>query len=493
MLEMEDCSAVYAPDTVPLPDWAMAAGPISATSGPMLLLDDYFIAMAAGQVRVVMSPERDPAIANPIVDGSQDRNFQPFFTVDRRPEDGRWRLWYGGWVDRRQFSVADLYYMESDDGIHWIRPPRKCAIPPVQFGSEVIDRGPAWGDPQTRYFYTYWLRDVMPDGSKVGGTHVAVSADGFTFRRLVPDRPVIVHNHDITNIWCDPIRRKYLATWSIFREDPRWQGSRRTTAQCVSDDLVHWSQPWFALRPDPRVEEGDTQFYAMNGYLARGPVVVGMVKVLRDDLRADGVQEDAFGLAPTVLAWSYDGRHWLRDPQNPFLKPDPDPLAFDHAHAWIDEQVLVGDELYLYYCGYRQGHKANRHDERQLGLLRMARDRYVARRAIGDDEAVLRTSALTVDHTVSGMQINANVTAGQLTVQIMDAAGQTPIPGLAHTSCRPISGNNLRHVAIWDTQGDTAARLSALAGRQVTVEFRWRGGDLYAFELMVEREIGGIS
>ena len=116
-----------------------------------------------------------------------------------------------------------------------------------------------------------------------------------------------------------------------------------------------------------------------------------MVKVLRDDLKADQPPEprDAYGIGYTTLAWTRDGEHWTRDREK-FFDRHPQHGAWDHAHAWIDEQVPVGDEVYLYYGGYKSGHKVNRFEERQIGLVKMKRDRYVAREA-GADGGSFRT------------------------------------------------------------------------------------------------------
>jgi hypothetical protein len=68
----------------------------------------------------------------------------------------------------------------------------------------------------------------------------------------------------------------------------------------------------YVLRPDDRVDPGQTQFYAMNGYLRRGDVLIGLVKILHDDWRAGGTPEGAYGVGYTALAWTRDGINWVR-------------------------------------------------------------------------------------------------------------------------------------------------------------------------------------
>ena len=76
-------------------------------------------------------------------------------------------------------------------------------------------------------------------------------------------------NHDVTAIAWDPIRARYVALVSVVL--PEFQ-NRRIPHQSVSDDLIHWKPPWRTITPDPtaQIERGETQFYGVNGMLARG-------------------------------------------------------------------------------------------------------------------------------------------------------------------------------------------------------------------------------
>ena len=162
----------------------------------------------------------------------------------------------------------------------------------------------------------------------------------------------------------------------------------RTPFESVSEDLIHWKPPWQIVAADPSaaVEKGDTQFYGMSGVITRGSLLVGLVKVLRDDLNCEpgktakelhDAKRSFAGLGYTVLARSNDGETWKRDTE-PFLDRNSQPGTWDRAMTWGDCQVLVGDCVYMYYGGYRWGHKADRFTERQIGFAHMPRDRYVA-------------------------------------------------------------------------------------------------------------------
>ena len=109
------------------------------------------------------------------------------------------------------------------------------------------------------------------------------------------------------------------------------------TQHSVSTNLLDWSEPWLVVAPDDRLDGGETQFYAMDGYLTRGDLIIGMVKVLRDDLKADTPPDppDAFGIGYTTLAWTRDGEHWTRD-REPFFDRHPRQGEWDHAHAYFN-------------------------------------------------------------------------------------------------------------------------------------------------------------
>lgn len=459
---VEYCSAIYQPGAAP-----KAGPPVPARPGPHLLIDDVLIAGSTGLAREVVQPARDPAIPNPIVTAREDRCFQPFLSVLRDPATRRFRLWYGAWRDDQHKSRSHLATLESEDGIHFIRPHRICDTPELQFGSEVLDRGPAHPDPASRYLYSYWYE---------GGLRILKSADGYAWQPFT-NGIVVPHDHDITNLSWDPLRQVYVATFSTYITGPHWNGKKRTTMMSFSKDLVTWEPPWYVLTVDGKLDDGETQFYAMSGYLTRGPLRIGLVKVLRDDLKAAGTEPGSFGRAHTSLAWSRDGRNWVRD-RAMFFEPDDNPQAWDHAHAWIDEQLVVGDLVYLYYGGYKQGHKMNRFDERQIGLVRMPLDRYVARRAAGSAPGTLKTVPIQLENPAGTLRLNVNASGGGVRVQVRDAASGALIPGLGFADCERLTTDGLSQEVRW-----RSAAVSAASGKAVQFEFELLHADLFAFEL----------
>jgi hypothetical protein len=227
------------------------------------------------------------------------------------------------------------------------------------------------------------------------------------------------------------------------------------------------------LAPSPSAQSGDegvTEFYGIGRVLARGDLLLGFLKVLRDDLAADpsGPKD---GIGYTVLAWTRNGERWERD-RAPIFDRNPEPGSWDHAMAWLDFPLPVGDEVYLYYGGYARGHKVERFTERQLGLAHLPRDRYVARSADGAGGG-LRTPPVVL--AGSRLTVNARVD-GELRVRVLDARGQ-PLDGFDWKDTAPLRGDQLAHPVRW------SGALAALRGQSIQLEFAFREAQLFAFDL----------
>lgn len=442
------------------------------TAGPFLMLDETLMVEREGVRREVVHPSRWP---EPIVTGYEDGCFQPWVTVIRDPQTRRFRMWYGVPASEGNTSESRLALIESEDGLHWLRPHRLCETPPIQFGASVLDEGPDYPDANRRYKFAWW---------KNGGLQVAASPDGLGWTPLAPG-VVVASNHDITGIDWDPIRKRYISFLS--RYDTETEGpykGLRIPHQSVSDDLVHWKQPWPIVAPDPSaaLEKGETQFYGMSAMLVRGSLLVSLVKVLRDDLNCEPGKTAAelhdtrryAGLGYTVLAWSHDGEHWQRDTE-PFLDRNPQAGTWDRAMAWADDQLIVGDDTYIYYGGYRWGHKAERFTDRQIGFAQIPRDRYVGFTATqGEGRLVTRSAVLDATQ----MTVNARVApeGGELQVRIVDDTGAA-YPGFDWQDSPAIKGDRVNHAVTW--KGD----LHLLASRSARFEFRFRDATLFSFDL----------
>ena len=453
------------------PPGGTAAGgtqPRRLALGEHLFLDDELIASQSNLQRVIEPPQR---LAEPIVTAEQDKCFQPYVSVLRDPQTKRFRMWYNTAVSS---SRSHIGYIESGDGIHFIRPHRELPDPKgveIGFGASVFDEGPEFKDPPRRYKLA-WEQD---------GLFIAFSPDGLNWT-VDSDKRVLSGIGDITALSRDPYRKRYLLTCKLnSRPEDGYKGStpnanegtRRLVGQSFSEDCLHWTDPQRIIVPDDK-DEGITEFYSIGHVIARGGLLIGPLKVLRDDLAHEPGGEKN-GIGYTCLAWTRDGQTWQRD-REPFMDLTATPGTWDRAMTWADTFLPVGDELFIYYGGYARGHKVERFKERQIGFARMKRDRFVARRA-GAEGGTLRTPVVSIDDAAAKMTVNADIAGGELRARVLDVGGAA-VQGFDAADCEPARGDSLAHELRWKRP------LAELRGRPLQFEFVLRDAKLYAFQLV---------
>ncbi|MFC1784458.1 hypothetical protein ACFL0J_02355 [Candidatus Neomarinimicrobiota bacterium] len=450
---------------------------ISLNVGPHLFIDDFLIEDQYLLNRTVNNPTKLP---DPIVwsGWNKDQQWQPYHSVLFDEERKIFRMWYNTPIDTIEVSRCHIGYMESEDGINWIRPHRVLEDPhEIQFGASVIDRGKDFIETNERYIFATHLRP---------GLRISTSPDGFNWTSI-SDEPVFLHNHDISSLHWDPIRQRYIAIisnrlngYEDKNHPTQNDDKRRIPHQNFSKDLVDWDeiQPIFEPKIGVPIEKGETQFYAMSGVITRGDIMIGLVKILRDDLNATAgktakemgdMNRKAAGIGYTVLAWSRDGETWQRDHQ-PFILNNPIPGTFDHAMAWGDEQIVVDDKTFIYYAGYERGHKINRFNERHTGFASMLRDRYVSRDA-DLFEGYLITKPIILNG--NSITVNANIYES-CRVRLLDEH-QRPIQGYDWVE---LNGDSVAHSVKWETD------LDRITNKPVRLEFRMKKTQLFGFDLL---------
>jgi len=404
--------AVAAPAS---PGTKIEPGPqLFVAAGPQLFVDDYLIATQQGLSRVITPPNRHPV---PIVDGVRDHNYQPYMSVIR--ENGRFRLWYSVKAplvppgpDPGIGRLA-LGHTTSVDGIHFAKPAKELAVPAgYQYGASIVRDS-------SGYLMPYFAKAAHTTADEFKGLGFARSPDGLRWT-AVSETPMFSPGElgperapgDITSLVRH--RGRYLMFVKMngygypgkSRHAPV-AGYRRLVGVMTSEDGNTWTLPRRIFAPDDG-DSGITEFYGMGGVVERGGLLIGFLRVLRDDLPAN-TGGSVEGVGYTVLAWSRDGVQWQRD-RAPFLKRG-EPGSWDRAMAWADAQVGDSARTLIYYGGYRSGHKTNPLVDRQIGVAVLKRDRYVARSGTG----MLTTRPFT--HRGGRLFVNARV-GGSLTATV---------------------------------------------------------------------------
>jgi hypothetical protein len=446
--------------------------------GPQLFLDDYLIDRLEGLERWTESPER---LEGPVLDSKTFGCTQPYVSVTHDRERHRFRLWYN--------HGPAVWHAESEDGVRWANP-RVAWDLPRSYGASLVDDGERAREPERRYKLANWqatrAREDRPGDD--GGMYVGFSPDGFRWTAhdgnpVLPtwpegyDKPTRHGVGDIVDVYYDPLSKLYGAAVKVhavpedgYPPGPRaGKGIRRLVGLSKSSDFLRWERPRRIFAPDER-DEGLLEFYGMGAVHVRGSLRIGLVRVLRDDLPCDlGGPRDGIGYS--VLATSRDGLIWQRR-REPFLDRNPGRGTWDHAMSWIGAAVLVGDEVFFYYGGYARGHKVEAATERQIGLARMKRDRYLALAPTGDEGTLVTRPFLVPGGRLT---VNARATRGAVLVRLLDAEGK-PLDDLGAADASPLEGDVLAGEVRWPRP------LERLRDRPVRLEFRLRRASLFGFE-----------
>lgn len=462
---------------------AIAASPTHLDIGedPQLFLDKYVVSHTEGLAYTLHHPARHGG--NPILDSKTFGTTQPYLTVLHDRTLGKYRLWYN--------KGNQIGHVESTDGIRWINDRVAWDLDRC-YGCSIIDDAGRDPDPNRRFKFAAWMatRSKEDKPGDDGGMWVGFSPDGFKWTRIdhpvLPGWPEDYPNWtdygigDIVDVFYDPIRGHYAASVKLnalaadgYIPGPKARDAiRRLIGMSTSDDFLKWKRPWRTMIADS-MDEGLTEFYNIGGMHARGKLLIGFVRVLRDDLPHEP-NAAAEGIGYASLAISRDGRSWHRF-REPFLDRNPQPGSWDRAMTWISDELPIGDEVFLYYGGYARGHKIEPRSERQIGVARIRKDGYMSLRA-GSAGGWMRTHPL-VFH---GRRLEVNLDpgkTGQLRVEIQDIAGN-PAPGYTLDDCDAIRSNSVAGKVTWRGQAD----VGRLAGKVVRLKFVLSDADLYAFQ-----------
>lgn len=465
---------------MPLNSMAAPAQPLDIGTSPQLFLDDYAIDKCTGLRREVRSPQRH---GKPVLDSKTFGVTQSFLTVLRDGDKNRYRAWHN--------NGDALCHAESEDAIHWGNP-RVLKKFGNLCGAGVIDDTGRASDPKRRFKMGAWqLTRALADGKgDNGGTFVSFSPDGLQWtdyekNPVLPTWPEGYGNGnfvrhsvgDIVDVFYDPLRKHYGAAVKLpaLPEDGYAPGPRsarmfrRLVGMSTSMDFMHWEKPWRIFTPDEK-DDGLLEFYSMGGVHTRGSLYIGMLRVLRDDLSCDpGGPKNGIGY--TVLATSRDGVTWHRY-REPFLDRNSDAGSWDHAMTWIGSTLPMGDEVYLYYGGFARGHKIEIKTERQIGLARMKKDRYVALTPEQEQGTLLTRPFL---YPGGKLTLNADAARGAVRVRLLDQDGQ-PMKAFGEGESKPITTDALAAEVQWTQSPRT------LKGKPVRFEFKVRNAALFGFE-----------
>lgn len=464
---------------------------IPIDGGRQLLMDDFLVSSKSTMTRVFHQPVKYPC--NPVMFAQtpeeRPSDYAPCavarFGVWHDDRDQRFKMWY------MSGYAGGLAYAQSVDGIDWERP--ELDVVP---GTNLIlprdihpDSGTVWidhasDDDTTRY--KMMIREPNGRGharfNLVNGNApglMMTSADGIHWSEPVPTGPM----GDRSSFFYNPFRRLWVQSIRSFCDRGRSRHYHEhadfiTSGRWTAGQPVGWA---YADYLDPA---GDSipQLYNLDAAPYES-VMLGLHQILRGPPNGIGAERAEPKLTELFAGTSRDGFHWHRPDRRPFIgaRRVPGSWEFGYIEACGGGCLVVGDELWFYYCAY--GGDPTRRDQPGLangmyghgavGLAKLRRDGLASMqpRFAG---AFLETRP--VRFSGSRLFVNVNTAGAALRVGVLDLNGQ-PVPGYDDGQCIPYAGNCTRAAIRWRED----RTLAALAGQPVCLRFKMDAGELFAF------------
>jgi hypothetical protein len=150
---------------------------------------------------------------------------------------------------------------------------------------------------------------------------------------------------------------------------------------------------------------------------------------------------------------------------NPSGSPVPKGHEFDSGSIFLAAQpIVLENEIRFYYGAYSSGATGGDNYEfaSGIGIATMPRDRFAGLQPLArSDQLTLKKPLENVGQVTlkpitigpsSSIEVNADASAGELRVELLDADGKR-VRGFSYDDALPIKGDSLRHSARWESGG----------------------------------------
>jgi hypothetical protein len=240
-------------------------------------------------------------------------------------------------------------------------------------------------------------------------------------------------------------------------------------------------------------EDHRCEFYGVQVF-RRGDVLLGLLWVYDAAYEMSRLgTSNQYAIVEVQLVASRDGVHWRRVGNRQAVIPRGAPDAFDsHMIFYHALPIAVGDEWWIYYVGFNEGHTARsaysepmreaywadvglgkRHLP-SIGLGRIRQEGFASWEA-GKEGATVVTRPLR--GAGGELRLNAAVRpGGEIRVEVQDASGRA-LEGFGMAECTEVRGDGVRLAVRWgERRGETG-----WAERDVRLAFSLREAELFGF------------
>ncbi len=260
----------------------------------------------------------------------------------------------------------------------------------------------------------------------------------------------------------------------------------RKVGYSETTDFVHYSEYRPCLHQDA-FDEPLSEIYGMKAFPYDG-MFIGFPQIYCG-LSGCHNTKYAEGREIAQLAYSADGRYWLRSLREPFIpgKKDKDVFGYENKMVWVSQirQAENGDILILTSATPEEHGHFTTDARGTLQTYRVRKDGFVY---LESDDTSKPATVATRENIWHGGEAHINITAKHATFAVYGTfenkkeelnllAYADPIEGFGHEDCIPFAGDSTDWVPVFKS----GRRLDELKGKTVVLEVKFTDGKLYSF------------
>ncbi len=469
--------------------------PLVKKGDKQIFVDDVMIHKSKGVKRIIHDARK---MTHPVLEADRywetGDNHVPYAaiygTVLRNETDGTFRMWYN--------CYKKCLYATSNDGVVWQKPElgqvgNTNMINLFDFHSPSIILDKKENDPLKRYkavgskdgFSETVISELKKKFKFSEDYHrnyaycAAYSADGLNWNRY--PEPILLGMDTIT-LAQDPLNGNFLA-FHKQTQDRRSFG--RQIFLSVSSDMYSWSDRELVMETDEtdhvqaRKLEGGThsEFYNMSAfyYASQWLGLVTLFRCMGEPLVNGKARAGQKGIIDVQLVHSRDGLIWKRcSDRSSVISIGPNLYDGGMVFGVCNTPVIVGDEMWIYYSASADIHGGTNPDKR-ISIARAVwrLDGMVSLNAC-DSEGVIET--MPFRQGGSQLYVNADVSAGQLFIEVLDVSGKVVI-GFEKQSCICLRSPEVHQQVKWKFSK------SLPENEIIRLRFYLTKGDLYSYTI----------
>jgi hypothetical protein len=256
---------------------------------------------------------------------------------------------------------------------------------------------------------------------------------------------------------------------------PGW-GDRRMAIQ-TTGDFKNWTNPELLLQMDP-IDTAPLGFYAMP-VIKYAQMYIGLLWIFHNSSSQPVNSFNQFyGTMDTQLAYSYDGKRFIRGLREPILPLNPYPI---HGCTQLRPYSIIEQEkeIRIYSGASRAPHGLENALQRQacttinaIVMHRLRKDGWMYIRSVGH-WARIQTKPMGI--WSSDILLNASAPFGLVRYQVTDEKSQ-PIENFTFEECIPLQANDALN---WSMQWQKG-KLTDLIGKIIRIEIEFYNAKIYS-------------